>query len=459
VKVKPSIPKGMRDFSPKEVQKRNYIFNTIRPIFEKYGYQPLETPTMENLTTLTGKYGEEGDQLLFKVLNSGDFLQKANQEALAKGDSSKLSFSIAEKGLRYDLTVPFARYVAQHQNEITFPFRRYQIQPVWRADRPQKGRYREFFQCDADVVGSDALINEVEYFLIFDEVFRELGLTTTIHFNNRKILEGVCETLGIGDSFSDFTIAIDKLDKIGEEKVKQELAQRTGLNVEDNSVGNILDQLFALEGTSHQKLEALNSFIGQTEKGARGIEEAQYLIDSIHNDGAIANSINLSVTLARGLDYYTGAIFEVTADDVAMGSIGGGGRYDNLTGMFGLKGVSGVGISFGVERIYDVMEELNRFPEGQLKGTELLFVNFGDESERRSFRYLQQLRQEGVASELYPDPVKLKKQMKYADDKQIPFVVMIGDEELALDKLKLRDMASGKEELLNIEELIHKFAG
>lgn len=448
----------MRDFSPQEVQKRNYIFNTIRPIFEKYGYQPIETPTMENLSTLTGKYGEEGDQLLFKVLNSGDFLQKADQDALANNDARKLSFSIAEKGLRYDLTVPFARYVVMHQNELTFPFRRYQIQPVWRADRPQKGRYREFYQCDADVVGSDSLINEVEFFQIFDEGYRQLGLNVTIHFNNRKILEGLCEYLGIADHFSDFTIAIDKLDKIGKEKVKEELQQRTGVDVKDAQVADKLDQLFSLQGSNHDKLNTLTSLTGDSETGRKGIEEVSYLLNFLEGDAAISNDVNLSVTLARGLDYYTGTIFEVTANDVEMGSIAGGGRYDNLTGMFGLEGVSGVGISFGVERIYDVMEELGLFPEEQLTGTQVLFVNFGGLSERQSFQYLQQLRKEGVRAELFPDAVKLKKQMKYANNNRIPFVVMIGDEEIDLGKLKFKDMESGQEELLVIDELIHKLA-
>jgi histidyl-tRNA synthetase len=448
MKIKPTIPKGTRDFGPKEVYKRNYIFGTIRSVFEKYGYQPLETPTMENLETLTGKYGEEGDQLLFKVLDSGDFLKDVKPDVYDSKDAKKLSFAIASKGLRYDLTIPFARYVVMNQNEITFPFKRYQIQPVWRADRPQKGRYREFYQCDVDVVGSNSLLNEAELVQIYDEVFDKLGVTVTIKLNNRKLLAGLAEMAGVSDQLTHLTVAIDKLDKIGAEGVTKELITR-GINP------SVLDFLIETEGMENrEKLAKVKEHLKNSAIGLQGVAEMEAVLNYLDMAKLYGATVEFDLTLARGLNYYTGTIFEVKADEVQMGSIGGGGRYDNLTGMFGLSGVSGVGVSFGAERIYDVMEELELFPDAVDRGTMALFINFGGEHERVALGYLQKLRRAGISAELFPSDDKMAKQMKYANAKNVHFVVFVGEEELKREKITVKNMLTGEQNELVIEQLI-----
>ncbi len=448
------IPKGTRDFSPTEMVRRNYIFGTIRSVFQRYGYMPIETPSMENMETLTGKYGDEGDRLIFKVLNSGDYLAKANQVALEEKDSQQLTKSISEKALRYDLTVPFARYVVQHQNEITFPFKRYQIQPVWRADRPQRGRYREFYQCDADVVGSDALIHEVELIQIFDQVLTKLNVPSfSIKLNNRKVLSGIAEVIGQPEQLINITVAIDKLDKIGKEKVLAELEER---GVTADAIKK-LDPLFDLSGDNSEKLATLKAFLATSEIGLKGVEELAYVLDYIESVGLQNAELELDVTLARGLNYYTGAIFEVKAHNVSIGSICGGGRYDDLTGIFGLKNVSGVGISFGADRIYDVLEELDLFPTIENETTQLLFLNFGEAEERFVFNIANQLRNKGVNVEVYPEAAKLKKQMKYADSKGIPTTIIVGSEELAKQSLTVKNMATGEQEHIAVEQFIAKF--
>ena len=444
--MKPSIPKGTRDFTPEQVSKRNYIFDTIKKVFIKYGYQPIETPVMENLSTLTGKYGEEGDKLLFKVLNNGDFLKKADKQALADNNSVKLIPSISKRGMRYDLTVPFARFVVMHQNEISFPFKRYQIQPVWRADRPQKGRYQEFYQCDVDVVGSDSLMYEAELVQIYDEVFATLGINAEIKVNNRKILEGIAEAAGIADQFMDMTIAIDKLDKIGIEGVRKGLAGR--------GISEIaIDKIEKMLGVT--SLGPLKELFADSPTGLKGIEE----LEEFHNyfdSKTPTNDVVFDITLARGLSYYTGCIFEVKAKGVKMGSIGGGGRYDDLTGNFGLKNVSGVGVSFGAARIFDVMEELDLFPEERGDNLKLLFVTFDDAAHKYAFKCLNKVRAAGINSDLYPSPAKMKKQMKYANDRKVPFVAVIGSNEMEAQKVQLKNMETGEQSLLTVEEVIEQ---
>ncbi len=446
---KPSIPKGTRDFGPFEMSRRNYIFNTIRSVFEKYGYQPIETPAMENLSTLLGKYGEEGDKLLFKILNSGDFLAKANPEWLEKRDSLRLSTGISEKGLRYDLTVPFARFVVQHRNDITFPFKRYQMQPVWRADKPQKGRYREFYQCDVDVIGSNSLLNEVDLIRMIDEVFQHLNIRVVIKLNNRKLLSGIAQTIDAPEKLTDITTAMDKLDKIGVEKVYEELL---GKGLSQDAIDH-LEPVLNLSGSNTSKLNCLKELIGNTADGSKGLLELgtilQYL-EPFH----LKAEVEIDQSLARGLNYYTGAIIEVKAADVQIGSICGGGRYDNLTGIFGLPDVSGVGVSFGADRIYDVLTELKLFPEDAASQTKVLMVNFGNKEELFSLGILEKLQQAEIASELYPEPAKMKKQMKYANQKQIPWVLLIGEEEMNTGKLTLKNMVTGKQKKLGIEEII-----
>jgi histidyl-tRNA synthetase len=439
-KAKPSIPKGTRDFSPEIMVKRNYIFNTIQQTFSKYAFQPLETPSMENLSTLLGKYGEEGDKLLFRILNSGDFLAKVDEEALKNRNITELSTQIANKGLRYDLTVPFARYVVQHRNEITFPFKRYQIQPVWRADKPQKGRYREFYQCDGDVIGTDSLISEVELINIIDEVFTALNLDVTIKINNRKILKGIAEYAGAANHFMDITMAVDKLDKVGLDKVKEELINR---GIEQNAVDK-LETFLKIEGNNQELLTHLKEFFNDSEEGMKGVEETTEILDYI---GEIErnNTLEFDPKLARGLDYYTGTIFEVKTNEMEIGSICGGGRYDDLTGVFGLKDVSGVGISFGAERIFDVMEKLEKFPSQMLPAAKILFVNFGKEEAKYSLKLLQELRKEGILAELYPDKAKMKKQFTYADNKSIPYVAIIGENEMKKEVITVKDMNSGEQ--------------
>ncbi|WP_067145723.1 histidine--tRNA ligase [Pseudotamlana agarivorans] len=449
---KPSIPKGTRDFNPEQVAKRNYIFNTIRNAFQNFGFQPIETPSFENSSTLMGKYGDEGDRLIFKILNSGDFLSKANAEAYAERDSTKITSSISEKALRYDLTVPFARYVVQHQNEIEFPFKRYQIQPVWRADRPQKGRFREFYQCDADVVGSKSLWQEVEFIQLYDTVFSALKLEgVTIKINNRKILSGIAEVIGASDKLIDFTVALDKLDKIGEEKVKEEMLSK-GISEEGISK---LQPLFTLSGSFESQIESLKGILSTSEEGLKGIEELAFIDTAISELGLNTATLQLDVTLARGLNYYTGAIFEVSAPKtVQMGSIGGGGRYDDLTGIFGLKDVSGVGISFGLDRIYLVLEELNLFPETVSKNVEVLFINFGDKEALFSLKAIKALRAAGINAELYPDAAKMKKQMNHANKREIPFVVLVGEQEIASNNYTLKNMKTGDQDTLSLEALV-----
>ena len=446
---KPSIPKGTRDFSPAEMLKRNYIFDTIKKHFIRFGYQPIETPAMENLSTLMGKYGEEGDKLLFKILNSGDFLSKVSTENCEEKNSQRLTAKISEKGLRYDLTVPFARFVVQHQNEISFPFKRYQIQPVWRADRPQKGRYREFFQCDADVIGNNALLNEVELVQLIDAIFTDLKVDVVTKLNNRKILSGIAEIIGQADKIIDITVAMDKLDKIGLDKVNQELLDK-GLPQE------AIDQLqpiILLSGSNSEKLESLKKALSASEIGLKGIAEMQEIMDYLQLFD-LQNEVELDLTLARGLNYYTGTIFEVKASDVQIGSICGGGRYDDLTGIFGLKDVSGVGISFGADRIYDVLNELELYPKHQSQNTKVFFVNFGKTEEAYCLPILAKLRNAGVNAEIYPQAAKMKKQMKYANGKAIPFVAIIGEDEMQKGELMLKNMENGEQKSITSEDLL-----
>ena len=445
---KPTIPQGTRDFSPEEMTKRNYIFDTIRTVFRLYGFKPIETPAVENLSTLMGKYGEEGDKLLFKILNSGDFLNKTTDEELLLRNPVRLTNKISEKGLRYDLTVPFARFVVMHRNEIIFPFRRYQIQPVWRADRPQKGRYREFYQCDADVVGSDSLLNEVELIQLMDEVYKRFGIRVCIKINNRKILSGIAEVIGEADKIVDITVAVDKFDKIGLEKVNEELASK---GITEQAIKQI-QPIIGLSGSNREKLDLLKTILKTSETGLQGIKEIGSILDKIELSPIIAG-LELDLTLARGLNYYTGAILEVKALDVEIGSITGGGRYDNLTGVFGMPDVSGVGISFGADRIFDVLNQLNLYPENLTRQTQALFVNFGEEEENYVFPILLQLREKGVSCEIYPEAAKLKKQLSYADSNQIPFVVMAGENERKTGKLTVKNMSTGVQFLCDVDEL------
>ncbi len=446
---KPSIPKGTRDFSPVEMAGRNYIFDTIKRVFEKYGYSPIETPAMENLSTLLGKYGEEGDKLLFKVLNSGNYLSEIANDDLLDPDPGKLSFKICEKGLRYDLTVPFARYVVQNRNELTFPFKRYQIQPVWRADRPQKGRYREFYQCDADVIGSNSLLNEVELIQIMDEVFAALKIKNIIKINNRKILSGVAETIGESDKITDITIAIDKMEKTGIDQVNKELKQ-IGLN---KSAIEFIQGIITYKGNNYNKILILKSMLGKSATGLKGLEEIEIILDYLKNI-QLSSELELDLTLARGLDYYTGIILEVEASDMEIGSICGGGRYDDLTGIFGLPDVSGVGISFGAERIYDVMNKKNLFPKDSAGTVRLMFVNFGKSEEIYCLGLLSKVRSRGIPSEIYPEPAKLKKQMSYANSKAIPFVALVGESEIKENKITVKNMETGKQESMNLDEML-----
>ncbi len=445
---KPSIPKGTRDFSPVEMAKRNYIFDTIKEVYALYGFQQIETPAMESLQTLMGKYGEEGDKLLFRVLNSGDYMSKLSNEELLERNSLRLSSKICEKGLRYDLTVPFARYVVMHRDELQMPFKRYQIQPVWRADRPQKGRYREFYQCDADVVGSDSLLNEVELMQIVDTVFTRFGIRVQIKINNRKILSGIAEVIGEPDKIVDITVAIDKLDKIGLDKVNEELKAD---GISDEAIAK-LQPIIALSGTNEEKLQPIREVLADSETGLKGVEETQFILDTLK--GSLNNEIQLDLTLARGLNYYTGAIFEVKALDYAIGSITGGGRYDNLTGIFGMPGLSGVGISFGADRIYDVLNGLDLYPKEAVNGTKLLFINFGDKETAYCLPVVRACRAAGISTEMFPDKAKMKKQMSYANAKAIPFVVLAGDNEIAENKFTLKNMTTGEQHLVTTEELI-----
>ncbi|MGN0217835.1 MAG: histidine--tRNA ligase [Bacteroidaceae bacterium] len=446
---KPSIPKGTRDFGPQEMARRNYIFNTIREVYKLYGFQQIETPAMENLSVLMGKYGEEGDKLLFKILNSGDFLRDVPAGGLQEGATGRLAAQLCEKGLRYDLTVPFARYVVQHREELSLPFRRYQIQPVWRADRPQKGRYREFYQCDADVVGSDSLLNEVELIHIMDTVFGRLGIRVCIKVNNRKILSGIAELIGAADKIVGITVAIDKLDKIGLEGVNEELRQ-DGLT--EQQIAR-LQPIIAMEGSNEQKIATMREALAQSEVGQKGLDEVAFVLARV---GDVASQVQLDLTLARGLDYYTGCIFEVKALDVQIGSITGGGRYDNLTGIFGMPGLSGVGISFGADRIYDVMGQLNLYPEALATSTQLLFLNFGTQEADYCLPLLQQVRQAGVSAEIYPDAAKLKKQMQYANARMVPYVAMAGEDEVKAGEITLKNMITGQQERVKPAELIKK---
>ncbi|MGM9869227.1 MAG: histidine--tRNA ligase [Sodaliphilus sp.] len=448
---KPSIAKGTRDFSPIEMAKRNYIFNTIKDVFLLYGFQQIETPAMENLSTLMGKYGEEGDKLLFKILNSGDYLKSAPDDLLQNRDYIHLITKVSEKGLRYDLTVPFARYVVMHRNEIQFPFKRYQIQPVWRADRPQKGRYREFYQCDADVVGSDSLLNEVELISMIDEVFRRFGVNITIKVNNRKVLSGIAEIIGEPDKIVDITVAIDKIDKIGIDNVNAELLQK-GL---PQSAVDALQPLLTLCGSNEEKLASLASLLQNSEVGMKGVEELRYVLEQAQAQQPKA-CVELDVSLARGLNYYTGTILEVKAQDVVIGSITGGGRYDNLTGVFGMPGTSGVGISFGADRIYDVLNALDLYPKDTLASTKVLFINFGEEESALSLNYVMQLRKAGIPAEIFPDATKIKKQMTYANNKNVQFVAMVGETEMANGTIALKCMETGEQENLTINQVITK---
>ena len=448
---KPSIPKGTRDFTPAEMARRNYIFDTIRSVFHLFGFQQIETPAMENLSTLMGKYGEEGDKLLFKILNSGDFLRGVDQKLIEAGECPKLAGQVCEKGLRYDLTVPFARFVVMHRNDLSFPFKRFQIQPVWRADRPQKGRYREFYQCDADVIGSDSLLNEIELLQLIDEVFRRLKINITIKLNNRKILAGIAELIGEPDKIVDITVAIDKIDKIGLENVKNELRER-GLS--DESIDKITP-IITLEGTNEERLEKLSQLLSTSEIGLKGVAELREVMNGTERLGLKAK-LELDVSLARGLNYYTGTIIEVKAQDVEIGSITGGGRYDILTGVFGLPGVSGVGISFGADRIYDVLNALNLYPNDITGSAKVMFTNFGVEEAARSLAIIKQLREAGIACEIYPDSSKMKKQMGRADSLGIPYVAIIGETELANNTVTLKDMITGNQEELSVDNLITK---
>ncbi len=458
--IKPSLAKGTRDFSPQEMVKRNYIFDTVKTVFKKYGYAEIQTPSMENLSTLTGKYGDEGDKLIFKILNSGDFLSKVKPELLEQRNSNAITPAISEKALRYDLTVPFARYVVMHQNDISFPFKRFQVQPVWRADRPQKGRYREFYQCDVDIIGSDSLLSEAEFILIYQEALGNLGLTDfTIKINNRKILSGIAEVIGKPELIIDMTVAIDKLDKIGLDGVIKELLERgfTAADIEK------LKPVILLEGSNEQKLDGLKTVLADSETGLAGIMEIETVFDYVKEmlkaDQTLNPDVELDITLARGLNYYTGCIFEVKTNEAAMGSIGGGGRYDDLTGMFGLKGLTGVGVSFGADRIYDVLQELDLFPEFTAAGTIVLISNFDKEAERYALPILQQLRMANIASELYPSSAKLKKQMSYADDKRIPFVILIGSDEIQSGLLTLKNMKTGEQQKLALKAIVELLQG
>ena len=446
---KPSIPKGTRDFSPIEMARRNYIFDTIREVFKLYGFKQIETPAMENLSTLMGKYGEEGDKLLFKILNSGDFLRGADKSLVENDDYVHLTSQISEKGLRYDLTVPFARYVVQHRNELQFPFKRFQIQPVWRADRPQKGRYREFYQCDADIVGSDSLVNEIELLQLVDEVFNRLKINITIKLNNRKVLAGIAELIGAPEKIIDITVAIDKIDKIGIENVNAELHER-GLSEDAIST---LQPILAIDGSISERLAQLETLLATSEIGALGVKELREVVAGVEALGLRA-TLDLDVSLARGLNYYTGTIIEVKAQDVAIGSITGGGRYDNLTGVFGLSGVSGVGISFGADRIYDVLNTLDLYPEEAKDATQVMFTNFGVAEAGASMKMLKELRNAGVRAEIYPDTAKMKKQMGYADALAIPFVAIVGETEMAQNKMMLKNMTTGEQSLASVEEAI-----
>ena len=448
---KPSIPKGTRDFSPVEMAKRNYIFNTIRDVYALYGFQQIETPSMETLQTLMGKYGEEGDKLLFKILNSGDCLAKVSDEELIERNPAHLSARMCEKGLRYDLTVPFARYVVMHREELQMPFKRYQIQPVWRADRPQKGRYREFYQCDADVVGSDSLLNEVELMQIVDTVFQRFGIRVQIKINNRKILSGIAEVIGAADKIVNITVAIDKLDKIGIDNVNEEL-RGDGLSEEQIEK---LQPIIMLSGTNDEKLATIANVLSASETGVKGVEETRFILDTLKSLG-LKNEVQLDLTLARGLNYYTGAIFEVKALDVQIGSITGGGRYDNLTGIFGMPGLSGVGISFGADRIYDVLNALDLYPADALNATQLLFINFGEAETAYILPVAAQARQVGFATEIYPDAVKMKKQMSYANAKGIPFVALAGENEMASRQITLKNMTTGTQQLIAIDDLVNE---
>ena len=450
---KPNIPKGTRDFSPLEMAKRNYIFNTIKDVYTLYGFQQIETPAMETLGTLMGKYGEEGDKLLFKVLNSGDYLNKIEDKELLERNSLHLAARLCEKGLRYDLTVPFARYVVMHREELQLPFKRYQIQPVWRADRPQKGRYREFYQCDADVVGSDSLLNEVELMQIVDTVFTRFGVRVQIKINNRKILSGIAEVIGAADKIVDITVAIDKLDKIGIDNVNQELRE-DGLTEDQIEK---LQPIISLAGTNEEKLIVIAEVLKDSETGLKGVEETKFILDSLKTSG-LKNEIQLDLTLARGLNYYTGAIFEVKALDVQIGSITGGGRYDNLTGIFGMPGLSGVGISFGADRIYDVLNQLDLYPKEAVNGTQLLFINFGEKETAYCLPIAAKARQAGIRTEVFPDSAKMKKQMSYANAKQIPFVALAGENEINEGKITLKDMTTGEQMLVTADELLTKLS-
>ena len=450
---KPNIPKGTRDFSPLEMAKRNYIFNTIKDVYTLYGFQQIETPAMETLGTLMGKYGEEGDKLLFKVLNSGDYLNKIEDKELLERNSLHLAARLCEKGLRYDLTVPFARYVVMHREELQLPFKRYQIQPVWRADRPQKGRYREFYQCDADVVGSDSLLNEVELMQIVDTVFTRFGVRVQIKINNRKILSGIAEVIGAANKIVDITVAIDKLDKIGIDNVNQELRE-DGLTEEQIEK---LQPIISLAGTNEEKLTVIAEVLKDSETGLKGVEETKFILDSLKTSG-LKNEIQLDLTLARGLNYYTGAIFEVKALDVQIGSITGGGRYDNLTGIFGMPGLSGVGISFGADRIYDVLNQLDLYPKEAVNGTQLLFINFGEKETAYCLPIAAKARQAGIRTEVFPDSAKMKKQMSYANAKQIPFVALAGENEINEGKVTLKDMTTGEQMLVTADELLTKLS-
>ena len=447
--MKPNIPKGTRDFSPLEMAKRNYIFDTIRSVYALYGFQQIETPAMETLQTLMGKYGEEGDKLLFKVLNSGDFLNKVSDDELNERNTLHLAAKVCEKGLRYDLTVPFARYVVMHREELQLPVKRYQVQPVWRADRPQKGRYREFYQFDGDVVGSDSLLNEVELMQIVDTVFCRFGVNVQIKINNRKILTGIAEVIGAADKIVDITVAIDKLDKIGIEAVNDELAH-AGISAEAIEK---LQPIISLSGTNEEKLQVISEVLGNSTVGQKGVEETRFILDTLKSFN-LKNEIQLDLTLARGLNYYTGAIFEVKAKDVQIGSITGGGRYDNLTGIFGMPGISGVGISFGVDRIFDVLNALDAYPKEAVNGTQLLFINFGEKETAYCLPLVAQAREAGIRTEIFPDAVKMKKQMSYANTKAIPFVALAGENEMNEGKVTLKNMVTGEQKLVSIAELV-----
>jgi len=452
--MKPSIPKGTRDFSPVEMAKRNYIFNTIKEVYALYGFQQIETPAMENLSTLMGKYGEEGDKLLFKIQNSGDYFKELTDEELLSRNATKLACKFCEKGLRYDLTVPFARYVVMHREELSLPFKRYQIQPVWRADRPQKGRYREFYQCDADVVGSDSLLNEVELMQIVDTVFSKFGVRVCIKINNRKILTGIAEMIGQADKIVDITVAIDKLDKIGIENVNAELAED---GIPADSIEK-LQPIINLTGTNAEKLQTMREVLKDSETGLKGIEETEFILNTLANLG-LQNEVELDLTLARGLNYYTGAIFEVKALDVQIGSITGGGRYDNLTGIFGMPGISGVGISFGADRIFDVLNQLDLYPKEAVNATQVLFVNFGEKEAQYSLPIIADLRKAGIRAEIYPDSSKMKKQMSYANAKEIPFVAIIGETEMQEGKVMVKNMTTGEQQPVAKEDIVSYIKG